>query len=516
MSYLKRHGDRFPVWLVVTAALILLTGCSLFGGGTPEATPATPGGPTPLAGETPSTGGEPLPIATIAPDGGDLAAPGTLIIDALSTLNAGDTTPVELPFEAAAGQVVRIDSMVTAGVLDFDMELVDAFGNVLVRGQSRAGQTGVTINELTLPYTTTYTLRLIPVGGGANLQTVVTALDAPSGGGRVEDPAGQYGGRISAANVYHTFLFAMNKGDLMTIGAIAESRGAPDTRLMLFSPDGGLITEIDDVQPPDDLNAVLRNFVAPVSGTYVALVSAVDGTTGAYTFQVTPGSEAPQAVGEPDITYGQNYRAVFIDGDVLALTFDGSIGDVLRIECDQLDPQVDVDLRVYSPFGQVIAFSVDDNDVSGDDQVLTEMQLPYTGRFTLELTPAGSGEGSFRIRQLTTADLSGGGFFGDDSSGMRAGFFDRPDVFHYYQFNASAGQLITLRVASSSDENLDIGFALLDPAGAQVAFADDSTGENPLDPELVGYRVNTSGTYTVIVYALTDAAGTYELSFQRQ
>ena len=174
-----------------------------------------------------------------------------------------------------------------------------------------------------------------------------------------------------------------------------------------------------------------------------------------------------------------------------------------------------VDLRVYSPFNQVIAYAIDAD--YGQDSAINEMQLPYSGRYRVEITPHGTGQASFHLKRLAPSDLTGGGVFGDNPSGTRSGRINASDVYHYFQFNANGGEKITLRITSTNIVGaLDMGFAVLGPDGQQVVFADDSQGSNPLDPDLEKYQIEQTGTYTIVVYSFTDALGTYELSYSRE
>jgi hypothetical protein len=244
------------------------------------------------------------------------------------------------------------------------------------------------------------------------------------------------------------------------------------------------------------------------------IVNDVGSAIGAYTFSITSDTTPPEAEGAPSIVYDSEYRADLVEGSNLNATFDGGVGDVLRIEVFNLDPEVDVDIYLKSPFGQIIAYAISANQ--GEAAAINEVQLPYAGRYQLELKPRGAGQASFRVGQLTTG-ATGGGIFGDELTKALPGSFSQPNVFHVYQFNASAGDKITLAVYSVNQEGqVDVGFALLGPNGLQLVFADDSTGDNPPDPELVDYEMTQTGVFTVIVYSFTSATGTYELEYSRK
>jgi hypothetical protein len=500
-------------YLVIT----LLTGLlfSACQSGTPPTQPALPmPSETPLAGETPAL--EPSEVlGTPTPTEAPSLAAGTVILDQTSQLDAQQGGRVELSFESNASQVIRLEANLLSGALDYSLHLVDKFGNFIASLEPGISQRVQSINEFTLPYQGSYRVYLIPVDGSGSVQVVVTALGDATGGGLLEGTDSSLEAVMNNEGVYHTYQFRLKAGEVVSIAARADVNGAPDTQLALYGPDGRLVARSDDVSAPADLNAVLGGFIAPLDGLYTAIVSAYAGSTGSYTFSLTSDTVPPQAQGQPDVEYGRYYQAALFEGSSLSVTFDGQLGDVLRISVVDLSAELDVDMRLYSPFGQIIAYATGAGP--GQGETLREVQLPYAGRYRLELVPAGSGNATFTITQLTVNELSGGGIFGDQPNGTLTGRFDAPNVFHYYQFNATAGDRITLRVTSTSERGqLDIGFALLGPDGLQAVFVDDSDSDNPLDPSLIRYEAVETGTYTVVVYAFGDASGSYELSYIRE
>ncbi|HEC21775.1 MAG TPA: hypothetical protein ENI95_02530 [Chloroflexi bacterium] len=502
-----------PVRAAGKAALLaglLLAACRP---GTPQPQPtAIP--PATFPPETPTPASSPPPPQTL-PTTSTGFAPGTVIADQVLNLESLPNSQGEVSFDGLGMQVIRLDTSLLGGTLAYDVELVDVFGNTLAAFTVEEGETSASIAEFTLPYEGRYQVIVSATGGSGSVGVTVTALGPPSGGGELDGPGSSATGEMNDERVYHVYQFPLAEGEVVSISAIADTPGMPDTRLALYGPDGRYITAVDDVNPPDDLNAVLSRFVAPLTGTYTAVVSNYGGSTGTYTFSVNPDTIPPEAEGEPDIVYDTVYRAAFFEGSSLNATFDGEIGDVLRIEAFDLEPELDVDIYLYSPFDQIIAFAV--NAGAGEAEAVNEVQLPYTGRYRLELRPLGSGQGSFQIVHLPAGNLSGGGIFGDDLTKTLPGRFEAPNVYHFYQFNATAGEMITLSVTSTSEEGeLDIGFAVLGPDGIQQVFADDSEGDNPADPVLSGYEVPQTGTYTVVVYSFNDATGSYQITFSRE
>ncbi|MBN1426904.1 MAG: PPC domain-containing protein [Anaerolineae bacterium] len=484
--------------------LIFLLACQFSAPGQPQATPL----PT-LPDLAAATAGP----ATITPAPEEGVTPGTVILDQTTPLSATQGDNVELVFDAVALQVINLDSTLVDGTLDYKLSLVDKFGNLLVSLESNPGVMVESLPEFAVPYEGTYRIVLSPSKGEGNLHVVVTGLASASGGGIVGGIGQIADGMISSPRVYHTYQISLNQGDIITVSAKANVLGSPDMHLTLYGPDGQYITEADDVAPPVDLDAIVTGHVVSISGVYTAIVSSVGTAIGAYTFEITSDAIPPEAQGDPDIIYNHEYRAAFYEGSNLTATFDGNIGDVISIEVFNLDEEVDLDIYLRSPFGQIIAYAVGEKE--GEDEAINEVQLPYAGRYQLELKPYGAGHASFRANLLPNS-ATGGGTFGDELSKVLPGSFAQPTVFHVYQFNANAGDRISLAVHSvNQNGELEIGFALLGTNGLQLIFADDSTGDNPSDPEL-DYQVTQTGTFTVIVYSFNDATGTYDLVYSRK
>ncbi len=515
---MSRQGSRSAYGLICISLILfvlLLTGCR--GGGSPTPAP-TVAGPTTAAATQPApltappTGLTPA-LSTAEPTSAPGFAAGTVILNQSASLavQGGD---VEMSFDSVAFQVIRIDSELSSGLVEYKLHLMDKFGNIMATLQGTSNDAAVAINEFTLPYDGTYRIVLVPSAGEGSLQVTVTALSVPTGGGLLAAAGETLPGEMAVRGVYHTYQFTLAAGEVVTIAAEAASNGAPDTFFTLYGPDGRFVTQVDDVKTPENLNAVLPGFVASLAGPYTAIVGNYGETQGTYTFRVSPDTEPPAASGQPNLVYNTDYRAALYEGSPLSATFDGSTGDVLRIEAFDLAPEVDVDLRLYSPFDQVIAYAI--TAEQGQNEAIGEVQLPYTGRYRLELTALGSGQASFHLIQASSGDLTGGGILGDEPSATRSGRINAANVFHYYQFNAAAGDQITITVRSSNIVGeLDMGFALLGPDGHQMIFADDAEDSDSPDPELIDYEVSQTGSYVIVVYAFNDALGTYELSYQR-
>ncbi|MCC6906292.1 MAG: hypothetical protein IT326_10655 [Anaerolineae bacterium] len=496
---------------MLLAVTLTLTGCLAPAAGEPQIQPTAGSfavGVTP----TPATGLiEETPRPTQA---GPVRAEGTFIDQAV-LLDAITAPSATIPFEADALDIMRVDMLLLDGVMGYSVSIEDKFGNRLASVSGGNEAPGQSIAEVSLPWPGSYRLVAEALSGAGSIRLQASRIATASGGGQFDTDTTQASARFTGAQVYHVYQFLLSEGSPVTISASGARNGEPDTSMSLFGPDGLPVASVDDVEVPDNLDAKLSGYVPGTSGVYTAVVTSAGGTTGDYVFSILPDSVSPVSDLPADILLDQSYGANLAAGSPLSVTFDGQIGTVIRVDLVAAE-ELDVDLFLYSPFDQIIAYAVASGPGAGEQ--INEVQLPTSGRYRLELRPSGvDGAASFGVFTQEVASLTGGGVFGDQISGVLPGRFEQPAVFHFYQFNAHAGDRISLSVVSASTDNiLDLGFALLTPDGHQLVFADDSEGANPLDPSLQQVPIPQTGTCTVIVYALSDATGLYELSFARE
>jgi hypothetical protein len=435
---------------------------------------------------------------------------GTVIVEQVLQLAAAQAAPGELRFDASTNQVIAVHATQPGGSLVYRLQLLDKFNTSLVSLTAQAGRSSEAVSELTLPYDGAYRVLVTPTEGEGTLQVTVSAVGAATGGGYLEHLPLHFGGAFEARDVFHVYQFPLQRGDTVRIAASSESETLKSLGLSLIGPDGQAIVDsgMEPIYGPGE--SVLPRFTASMAGTYLAIVTNLDEETGRYTFDVALSTEPLQPEGPPDIGYDQAFPAAFANDSVLHAGFDGAAGDVLRIEV--LEPEEDLDLDIYllSPFGQIIAYAVD--SPAGEGESLNEVQLPYTGRYTLDLRPHGSGEASFRIVRLPATALTGGGSFGDALGGRLSGTFNASDVFHAFQFRAEADDRISVRIEPTG--GLALGFSLLSPSGEE-ATSDQAVNPGDLPPEIQGFRAVQTGTFTVVVHALNGTSGSYDLVFSR-
>lgn len=524
------------LYFIITLFLALsLVGCGAAGGGD-----APPPAPT----DNPSLAQD-LPQATPVPDS---SAPDEVLVEEVE--EASDATPTAVPpaatgetivndqvtsgdgqlgitsFTSPADQVVQIEAIAIDGAGSFEISIRDKFNSLLATVESEPLEPSVLISEILLPYDGDYDILVNAVDTILTVEVTVSVLEAPSATGTITEIGESIDASITEVNTFHVYDVTLTEGDLVSLGAVAADAEllAPDLdlKMSLFGPDGALVTDIDDAVPASDLNPILNAFAVPQSGDYVAVVSNVAGSAGDYQFRLRSDAEAMAAEDPPDVVYNSEYEVLFTDGDNLVAEFDGAIGDVLQILVDDVAFGLDVAVYLYNPVGQVIAFA--SNDGTGRAETITEVQLPYTGRYELEIRPTGNGTATFAILPLTIEDLTGGGVFGEEAEGSRLGEFTEESAFHMYQFSATAGDAVTIQILNdnqaspntfSNQLGLDIGFALLAPNGEQVTFADDLDPETNVDAALEDFIVEQTGSYIVVVYSFTGGEGRYELTYSK-
>jgi hypothetical protein len=492
---------------ILAGILYMIVGCQ---------TVLNPSGPATISIPTAAPTLTPMVVATtptaiVTDVPGGFAAPGTVLVDQQLDLSIGQVEGDYVAFEALAGQVIRIEVLPSGNPVRYGLALVDRFGTSLASASMEPGQASVPISEISLPYDGEYRVYLTAEEGNGSVQITVSAGDKSTGGGEVEElPIYAKGEVVPAA--YHLYYFPLSMGQPVTIAARASGAASSELLVTLIGPDGRASESPETSDAMKGHDVILYAYTAPVSGTYLAVISTEDRAAASYTFSVTSDTEPPTPEGPPGILYNQPYRAKFSDKSNLKTSFDGTVGDVIRIDIGQPPADLDIDIYLYSPFGQVIAFAL--GSPAGQGEILTEVQLPYTGRYTLELRPTGSGESSFQVSRLGADTVTGGGSFGSDDAAQRTGVFSERNVFHVYQFNGVAGDDIII-VATPADQTLHIGLSLIGPTGLQIAF-DGNIEPSASGPKTMRLSLTQSGNYSLIIYTLDGTSGTYDLEFARE
>ncbi len=518
---------------ILLAASTALAGC---GGG------ANDQSVLPVATDSPSLAQD-MPQATPLPDSNqpepsiveDVAEPTDATPTAVPSASVGDAIVMEQitvgegqvgisSFSSPADQVIQVEAVSISGEGAFEISVRDRFGSLLASIAPEPLQSSVLLSELRLPYDGNYDILVYSPEAVQTVEVTVLVLDGATSSGTLSNLGDSIDAAMTEINQHHVYNLSLTEADIISLGAFAVD-SEPLTRdldlqLTLFGPDGALVTFVDDVVPATDLNAVLNGLVVPSSGEYIVVVSNVEGTVGEYQLRLRSDTDAI-AEDPPDVVYNAEYEVQFTDGDSLVAEFDGTIGDVLQIAVTDVAFALDVSIFLYNPAGQAIAFA--SNEGVARSETISEVQLPSTGRYELEIIPIGNGTATFTLLPLTVEELTGGGVFADEADGNRLGEFEADSVFHMYQFNATAGDVVNIEVINNNSESvgfsnqagLDIGFALLAPNGEEIAFADDLDPETNIDAALNDFVLDQTGSYIIVVYSFAGGEGRYELTFAR-
>ncbi len=483
--------NRLSLALGLAAVVLLAAGCAI-----PETPPpvSAPVIATPQADATPTPTALPPSAHTVARRG---MGSGALLADETVELAAG-AAPLVLGFDAAPLQVIRVQlTPDRAAGLTYTLRVVDRFGNLLAAAENAS------IAELVLPFGGTHRVEVQAHGGGGPARISVLAADAAAG--QAFDRTGQRAeGALPAGAAAHAYTVPLAAGDVVTFRAAAQGGGAAPA-MIVYGPDG---------QPHDRDAGPVQTFVAAAGGTHAAVLTSPDGAALDYTFEVTAGAALPEPEGAADLAPGRTYRAELADGSPLVLTLDGHIGDALSVAIEDVSPGLDVDLHLLTPYGMVLAHAL--RAGAGQPERIDEMQLPYDGRYTLRVTPRGSGAAKLTVAALGAGSPPTGGGALNVGGGSRLARFDAPGAFHVYTFDAAAGSTLSASIDGAGVAPPPaVGLTLLGPDGQPLL----ATGGGELDAlapaALDAVLLPMTGRYVLVAYPLAASeAGYYRLHWE--
>ncbi|MEW6566629.1 MAG: pre-peptidase C-terminal domain-containing protein [Chloroflexota bacterium] len=293
-----------------------------------------------------------------------------------------------------------------------------------------------------------------------------------------------------------------------------------DSIMSLYDRDGNLLQEDDDSGP--GLNPQLR-FHFDEGGTYFVTVRGYSGgESGPFTLTVSEAVSIDAAESARPLPFNERLRGAVTAADELYLApYDIYLYGVMYYFEAQAQDWIEIEVRARSIGSSLVpsvglfdeAFSVlavTPNEEGGDAHLA--LLIPSDGRYyvlvTTQTEDYGTEEDYFFDITLTlgTAPEAGGGpiAYGQTDEGyVLTGEGDR------WTFQGSAGDIVTISMGS---ELIDCYLELLDPAGATIASDDDSGGNR--DALINGFRLPSSGTYTIIASGYGGATGPYTLTLQ--
>ena len=306
-------------------------------------------------------------------------------------------------FEANSGTLIDLSVTTDPGV---DSILILADENL---NEVMSSGTGA-LTSVTIPKTGEYLVILAPRFGPVSTPGAGYILALAQANEQAAAPTGPqsiaYGdtvnGVIDDEQVSQTYTFDGSAGDQVRITMEATPGSALDCYLELQGPDGALVDANDDIDP-----GVVRDSLItvdlPADGTYTIVASRYVGpdeapTAGTYRLSLEAAGEnaasesgtAPQAI---PLAYGQTEVGEINDQQYLLFyVFEGTVGDVVTIEVNNLTGNLDSVLHLYRAEGdQWVEIANNDDSPTGGtyEALLQSVVLPQTGKYLIAVNRYG-------------------------------------------------------------------------------------------------------------------------------
>ena len=296
------------------------------------------------------------------------------------------------------------------------------------------------------------------------------------------------------------FTFAGTAGQTVYINGTA---GSFDASITLYDPHGS--------------NLGAGNHYSYDSGTAESWISPVNlPLTGTYTLHIVPAASATGTLSAQVLTYATASATVggaavsatipaASPGQRLAVTFLGTVGQ--RVYVNGTAGGYNATISLLDPHGMQMASGEHWSYDSGiAEQWIAPVNLPYTGTYTIEISPDANATGSVSLQVLTTATASatvGGAAVSATIPAASPG--ERLAV----TFAGTVGQTVYVN-GTAGGYNATI--TVLDPHGMQVASGQhlsylSGTAEQWIAPVNLPY----TGTYTIEINPDANATGSVSL-----
>jgi len=344
--------------------------------------------------------------------------------------------------------------------------------------------------------------------------------------GPITVSAGDQGGPMSNGAMYtgeivqgdlDVWTFTANAGERITVhvGKISETDTFPPW-IRLWSPDGAQIGY--EYGPDADR---IDNAVAPVTGTYLILVSSADdGYDGEGTYRLTMARTGPEPItvspgdqGGP-LTNGGMHTGEILQGDVDAWTFTANAGDRISVHIGQITEIDDFHpwIRLWSPTGTSL-----DSRPGPDAAVIDDIVAPTTGTYLVLVATNDvefDGEGTYRLT-MTHSPGPVVASPGDQGGPLSTGVPVPGDIvvgdLDVFSLDVAAGAQISVTVTETTDLNdFRPWIRLWSPTGGFLAHSEGLTGAS-----ISNVTAPSTGTYLVLVASFDpglDGTGSYQIT----
>lgn len=277
-----------------------------------------------------------------------------------------------------------------------------------------------------------------------------------------------------------------------------------DLTMTLISPSGQTLALVDNGYANDVETAVDQLVLE--RGLYVIEVGEFFNQDGPYTLSLVLTADSLFG-GGGDIRLGQTMESELLANGEHKWLFSAEAGTLVSAVLDPLD--FDGILELYAPDGRQLATL--DEGFSGDAEVVSGLELPLTGEYTIHVRSFSNDGGQY------TLSLNEGG----DNT---LNFYDAGDLnfneprqetlqaneAHAWFFNGRVGESIIVEVVPLTDE-LDLDIWLLDPNVERLTAVDKLLAGQP---EYLRFVLPQDGQFLVLVRDYFGEPGSYEITLK--
>lgn len=423
-------------------------------------------------------------------------------------------------FTGQEDDLISVGMSRLSGDLDPLLLLTDSDGAILAISDDDGDRTDALIEFVRLPAAGRYFIIATRFGQEHGTTTgEFSLLVERMGGGLATDSALTYGaqvlGRITAQSPLVFYFLRAQRGDVITI-SMQRTSGNLDPSLDLATPDGlVLVSDDDGLAAEGTLDAVIANYTIPRSDIYLIVATRFGREAGLTegTFVLSVAQTPVEMLGlEPGnarlIDYGATLTGTISD-EVPAryFRFEAERGDVIAVTMQRQEGALDPFVRVLD--ASLMPLAEDDN--SGDDRGarIVALALPQRGTYYIAASRSGEqtgrSEGAFALQLSGRPGLTSGQALEIIYGATVSGLISDETPEEEYVFVGQEGDVVRITMGRV-DGNLDSLVTLYDSDRKQIAFDDDSAGQQ--DARIEQFRLPADGMYLVIASRFDRAKGT--------
>lgn len=305
-------------------------------------------------------------------------------------------------------------------------------------------------------------------------------------------------------NIKDVWTFNLSDSRYATISLSPDNKDI-DLILSLIGPTGQTVTRIDNGYA-GDTEMVIDNLLLE-NGLYVIEVSEFFGEPGRYTLSLVL-TEEPLFGGGGQMSPGQTIQSSLPSNGQHVWKFNGNAGEIVSVVLTP-ENRFDAILDIYGPDGSRLAAL--DEGFSGDAEVISGLELPLTGEYSILVRSFAGDAGSYSL-SLDEGGESINNFYdaGDLIYGQTARQTLRENEAHTWFFNGKTGDELMI-TGTPLTSNLDLDIWLLDENVNRLAEQDAFLAGKA---EMIDFVLPSDGEYIILVRDFFGEAGQYEIHLQ--